>query len=305
MDLDDIGSEDGRFRHPSSARLGFPSRNDEAVKASLAAVRAAREAARQRRRRQGWTARVGLLGLLGVGLAAWPSAHRLYKNHRAKVARSAALAPAAPPATTASRPGAAPSSGSPTAPTLAARFAPTTSPVIASASSLPAATTVADPAAVEEAVTACHEAYAAHQWHVAADRCADAFGLAPERAEIALKAAKAQHARGRFAESETWAATTLKLDPGSAEAFAIIARAERRAGHAPEATAAYRKYLALAPRGWHAREARRALRLDGEGTGTRGASSGEPATAPLPERSSEPVRDSSSRPVPPTVSQAE
>jgi predicted Zn-dependent protease len=129
--------------------------------------------------------------------------------------------------------------------------------------------------------------------------------LAPDRAEIALKAAKAQHARGRFAESETWAATTLKLDPGSAEAFAIIARAERRAGHAPEATAAYRKYLALAPRGWHAREARRALRLDGEGSGTRGASSGEPGTAPLPERSTEPVRDSSARPVPPTVSQAE
>jgi len=259
MDLDDIGSDDGRFRHPSSARLGFPSRNDEAVKASLAAVRQAREAALLRRRRQGWTARLGLLGLIGLGMAAWPSAHRLYKNRQTK--GSAAVSPAKARATasvaTARTPMAAPAAAS------------------APAHAVPPAATPAENANVEETVASCEDTFAARQWHVAADRCAEAFALAPERADLALEVAKAQHARGRFAESIAWANTTLKLAPQDAEAFAIIARSERHAGHTQEANAAYRRYLALAPRGWHAREARRALR--GDGNDTAGARSSEPS----------------------------
>jgi hypothetical protein len=42
----------------------------------------------------------------------------------------------------------------------------------------------------------------------------------------------------------------------------IVARAEVGQGHARAAADAYRRYLTLAPRGWHAAEARRALRAN-------------------------------------------
>jgi hypothetical protein len=45
-----------------------------------------------------------------------------------------------------------------------------------------------------------------------------------------------------------------------AEGFVIVAHAESHAGHPEAAVEAYRHYLGLAPRGWHASEARAAVR---------------------------------------------
>jgi hypothetical protein len=234
------------MRHPSSARLGFPTRNDEAVKASLAAVRAAREAARQRSRRQGWTTRISALALIGAAAAMWPM---IRGHHQKGVTASAPVRVTTPLAK----------------PTLAAEVAAPAPPM--ATSNVRAAEA---PAEIAVDTEACDQSFASHQWRVAAEQCELAFTAAPSRADLALKIAKAQHARAHFRESVTWAQNTLKLEASNAEAFAIIARSERRAGHTAEAAAAYRRYLSLAPHGWHAHEARTALR----------ASSGLPETAP-------------------------
>lgn len=242
MQLDDIGPDDDAspLRHPSSARLGFPTRNDEAVKASLAAVRAARESARLRSRRQGWTTRLSALAVFGVGAVVWPM---LRGHHQKGAATSSAAVTAAKvePAKSAGHPTSAASSAAVVAPAPQERT-PDNQPALA----------------VD--TEACDQSFAAHQWKVAAEQCEIAFNGAPSRADLALKVAKAQHARAHFRESVTWAETTLKLEGRNAEAFAIIARSERRAGHTAEMAAAYRRYLSLAPHGWHAHEARTALR---------------------------------------------
>jgi hypothetical protein len=77
-----------------------------------------------------------------------------------------------------------------------------------------------------------------------------------------MRVAQAQHRRGHIAIAADWARKALALDADIPEAFVIVAHAERDAGHERDAAAAYRRYLALAPRGWHAAEARRALRAE-------------------------------------------
>jgi predicted TPR repeat methyltransferase len=72
--------------------------------------------------------------------------------------------------------------------------------------------------------------------------------------------AQAQHRRGHIASAADWARKALALDAEIPEAFVIVARAEVGGGHPRAAADAYRRYLTLAPRGWHAAEARRALR---------------------------------------------
>jgi hypothetical protein len=76
-----------------------------------------------------------------------------------------------------------------------------------------------------------------------------------------MKVAQAFHARGRYGDAGTWARRALALDGVDPEALVILAHAERRAGHPAAAKSAYRRYLVLAPRGWHAAEARAAVRV--------------------------------------------
>ena len=62
--------------------------------------------------------------------------------------------------------------------------------------------------------------------------------------------------RGHLDEAAQWAKRAIALDPQAAEGYILIARAEAANGHQDEAHATYRKYLELAPRGWHKAEAR-------------------------------------------------
>jgi hypothetical protein len=52
----------------------------------------------------------------------------------------------------------------------------------------------------------------------------------------------------------------VALGTTDADAFVLIGHAERQAGHPKAARAAYRRYLRLAPRGWHASRVRGILR---------------------------------------------
>jgi tetratricopeptide (TPR) repeat protein len=116
-----------------------------------------------------------------------------------------------------------------------------------------------DDAPNESAVAECNLLCRHHRWRQAAEPCALAVKARPDDASIVLGLAQAEHARDRLAEAAEWARRAIALDPSLAEAFIIQAHAEARAGHSAAAARDFRRYLALAPRGWHAREAREAL----------------------------------------------
>ncbi len=119
----------------------------------------------------------------------------------------------------------------------------------------PAAPTGAlDPAVA----AACDKAAKRNHWLKISTVCATAYEQAPN-AERALSVAQAYHRRGRIPEAGQWAERVLALEPSHPEAFIILAHAAEQAEQKAKAKAAYRQYLALAPRGWHAIEARQAL----------------------------------------------
>src|SRR5262249_34333406 len=91
---------------------------------------------------------------------------------------------------------------------------------------------------------------------LSAPACARAFASDPTNAALALAVAHAEHAHGRVSAAADWAQRALALDPTAAEAYVLIAPADLKNGHREEARTAYPRYLALAPRGWHLREAR-------------------------------------------------
>ena len=82
-----------------------------------------------------------------------------------------------------------------------------------------------------------------------------------------MKVAQAQHARAHYADAGDWARRALALEDADPDAYVILAHAERRAGHPAAVRNAYHQYLLLAPRGWHASEARAALRGGGPARG--------------------------------------
>ena len=86
-----------------------------------------------------------------------------------------------------------------------------------------------------------------------------AFEADPTNARLALVIVHAEHAHGSATAAAEWAERALALDPKAAEAYVLIARADLKTGRDVEARAAYRRYLQLAPRGWHRAEARAAL----------------------------------------------
>jgi Flp pilus assembly protein TadD len=118
----------------------------------------------------------------------------------------------------------------------------------------------AEPADLGETLTTCNQAYESRRWPAATEACGRAADLRPRDPALAMKVAQAFHARGRYADAGTWARRALELNDVDPEALVIVAHAERRAGHPAAAKNAYRKYLLLAPRGWHAAEARAAVR---------------------------------------------
>jgi len=106
--------------------------------------------------------------------------------------------------------------------------------------------------------TSCDKAVKRKHWVKVASVCSKAFDQEPT-AKRALSVAQAHHRRGRIAEAGTWAERVLALEPANPEAFILVAHAAEQTEQKARAKAAYRQYLALAPHGWRATEARHAL----------------------------------------------
>jgi hypothetical protein len=231
---------------------GRPSRwlDADGMRASLSAVRIAQAEARARNRRETLRARL-LVGTALVTFAVGVLATRT-KAARKTPPRGPEVA-AAFVATERAAP-------LPAAPALAA-------PIGAGRAALPEMpapagpeTSTADDTANASAVAECETLCKHHQWRQAAEPCAAAVKARPDDAAVVLGLAQSEHARNRLTEAGEWAHRAIALDPNLAEAFIIQAHAEAHRGDEAAAARDFRRYLALAPRGWHAREARAALR---------------------------------------------
>lgn len=227
----------------------FPSMRSppEAVRASLEAVRAAQLAARARARREMWQARAVVGGVAAAvtiaGLLLWPH------FHAAKAARAASAVTVV----------------APTGPAKDSQPAAATAPVpggllAAGVADLPTSKEAPSAASDAAALDACRDNYQGKRWRAAAAACATAFTAHSDDAKLALRVAEAEYARDHLTEAREWAQRTVALDPKQADALAILGRSEQRTGHPDAAARAFRRYLALAPRGWHASEARAVLR---------------------------------------------
>ncbi len=208
------------------------------MRASLSAVHSAVAETRARNRRETMKARL-LVGTALVTFAVGLVATRT---------RAARRAPPRESSPTATVPLAARS-----APMLAAPTLPV--PTLAAPISLEAPAGAANVGAVTECEMLCKR----HRWREAAEPCALAIKARPDDATLFLGLAQSAHARNHLVEAGTWAKRAIALDPTLAEAFIIEAHAEANVGDDVAAGRDFRRYLSLAPRGWHAKEARRAL----------------------------------------------
>jgi hypothetical protein len=220
------------------------------MRASLSAVQTAVAETRARNRRETMKARllVGTAVLtFAIGLIATRT--RAARTPAPSGPKVAAVVPrAAPPTPTFAAPKltapiSAPRAAAPRAPA----FAETEPPVTAD---------TANTSAVAECETLCKR----HRWRLAAEPCAMAIKTRPDDPTLFLGLAQSAHARNHLAEAGEWAKRASALDPTLAEAFIIQAHAAADVGDAAAATRDFRRYLALAPRGWHSKEARKALR---------------------------------------------
>ncbi|HEY4187673.1 MAG TPA: hypothetical protein VGP07_21525 [Polyangia bacterium] len=219
----------------------------EAVRASLEAIKVAQLAARERARRDTWQARAVVVGVAAAvvigGLVVLP---RVRTGRAANAATAATIPKRAPAAIEKAPPVAVPASGGALAATVA---------------ELPAAKESSPVAAPGAALSdACRDSYQGKRWRAAAAACTTAFNAHPDDASLALRVAEAEYARDHLDEARGWARRTLALDAKQVDGLAILGLSEQRAGHGEAAARAFRRYLTLAPRGWHATEARAALR---------------------------------------------
>jgi len=223
----------------------------EDARASLEAVRAAQETARLRARRQTIQTRLWFAVILGAGalvVGSWPRLRHSLGRRTAPIAAERTASPSLPPTVASSPPAERPiadPAGGP-APTAEAK-----NTVAAAALASPNDDQSCDRAAVRTT-----------PWRVSPEACVRAFQANPTDATLALAIAQAEHAHGSHAEAAQWAKRALALDPSAAEAYVIVARAEKEGNRPEEAREAYRRYLELAPRGWHHSEARAALRSE-------------------------------------------
>jgi hypothetical protein len=112
----------------------------------------------------------------------------------------------------------------------------------------------------EEPAARCESHFMAHQWRLAMESCGAAFDATPTPA-LAMRVAHAHWAHGDAAGAGVWGRHALELGTKDADAYVLTGNAERAAGNRAEAVAAYRRYLQLAPRGWHAARLRTAIRM--------------------------------------------
>jgi hypothetical protein len=258
MEQSDVSVEATRIPTQSAGRA-----LSAEVRASLEAVRVAQVGARQRARRQTAHTRIWFATLVAaVALAAVAVGPRLVRGRHARPRVSTPT-----PATTAmtTPPSAEPvranvtgtSVGQPEPP--AARTAPSESPAAIEHAPVTAPTKALDVVGANEG---CDTGLIRRApWRLSASACARAFESAgATNATLALAIAHAEHAHGSATAAADWARRALALDPTAAEAYVLIARGDLKTGHDEDARTAYRRYLELAPRGWHQREAREAVR---------------------------------------------
>lgn len=232
------------------------------VRASLQAVRVAQEAARVRARQQTLTTRVWFAAavamLAAVGFTLAPRVAR-WRHGRVHAAPAALPAPTPAELTVSPTPPPVPAAAMVTPKATALpEAAPTPAPAPTTAIAPAAAPVPARRADVPE--SGCDTALIrSAPWRLSPEACAPVFDANPTDPRLALAIAHAEHVRGHFTESSQWAARALTLDPAMAEAYVLIARAHIQSGQQEEARTAYRRYLELAPRGWHKVEARTAL----------------------------------------------
>lgn len=214
------------------------------ARASLEAVREAQEAARLRARRQTRQARLWFVtSMAAAALAIVSGGPRVSRWWHARAHATPVVAP-----TVVAAPSSAPAPvAAPAAPEPAAGAPKAAAPV--AAASMAVADEGCDTTEIRTA-----------PWRLSAEGCARAFARHPNDATLALAVAHAEHAHAHLDEAAQWAKRALALDPTAAEAYVMIARADAAAGRHDDARTAYRKYLDLAPRGWHQGEARTALR---------------------------------------------
>ena len=224
----------------------------EEVRASLEAVRVAQAAARLRARRQTMQTRlwcatvVGGVALMTFAFAPrmarwWQARSRPAKSAQPSATGSRAAAPALADVPGPPTPGPDPLDG------FAAETSPAAAPVKAREPVVP--DDGCDMALLRTA-----------PWRLSPAACARRFEADPSNARLALAVAQAEHAHARLTEAARWARRALALDPKAAEGYVLVARADVENGRPEDAREAYRRYLELAPRGWHQAEARAAVR---------------------------------------------
>jgi tetratricopeptide (TPR) repeat protein len=200
------------------------------------------------RRRSGWLAAAGILALAASGTAAIA----LWAGRAASASMDAPAAAATAPAASAAAP-------VPAAPALAAPAPVALAPAPVAPAVVPAAAPVETLAPAEDLAAACTGAFDSRHWRDASAACARASDAQPADAALAMKAAHAEYNRGRAAAALPFAQRAATANPDEAEAYVLIGGAEQEAGNVEAAAKAYRQYLQLAPRGWHARDIRSVL----------------------------------------------
>lgn len=247
---------------------------NEAVRASLLAVKASHRAARRRVLRDRVVTAVaaaltvtaiwGISRQLGGEAAAKPASTAVTQPADHKLVPSASGVEADKPASPAQPQVDQPApqlAEAPKAQALVAEADPADAEALAPSLTEPLvarATPVASGAFDPAVAAACDKAVKRKHWLKISTLCATAYEQAPS-APLALSVAQAYHRRGRIPEAGQWAERVLAIEPSHPEAFIIVAHAAELAEQKAKAKAAYRQYLALAPRGWHASEARQAL----------------------------------------------
>jgi Flp pilus assembly protein TadD len=226
------------------------------VRASLEAVRVAQVAARLRVRRQTVRTRIWVAAVGGaVGLVALAFGPRIAGRRQARPTAATAATVATATVATVAPP--SPISPEAVAPAIAP---PATETVVAAATEVAPVAVRRKAADVVGPVEGCDTRLIRRApWRLSPQACARAFDADPTNAALALAIAHAEHAHGSLSEAGQWAKRAVALNPEAAEAYTLIARAELAQGRRDEARTAYRRYLELAPRGWHRAEARAAV----------------------------------------------
>ena len=170
---------------------------------------------------------------------------------------------------------------------------PTTAPEAIARAEAPAPASALDaPASPSE----CESSFGQQEWKVALESCGAAYQAAPD-GKLALKIAHAHWARGDVAQAGEWASTARRMGNVDPDALVLVGHAQRRSGQRVDALASYREYLALAPRGWHARKVRwlvkrlttrktPAVTASADGSGDAGADADATAATTGPELTS-------------------